>query len=315
MNDRNPAEIQLADQPPAPPSAPLPSWGERIFMGSGGLRSGWRLLLYVIMVAALGFLLRKAALPHRLGLGDMGKSMFGVTAALFMAVLPALFMAKIEKRSFWDYGISRRGAFGKLFWQGMAWGIAAITALLLVLRGVHAFYFGNILLHGASIWKFAISLAVFFVLVGFVEEFLLRGYTQFTLAQGIGFWPAGVLLSILFGAGHLGNPGESIFGAAAAGAVGLFFCLTLKRTGTLWFAIGFHASWDWGESYLYGVADSGSIFPGRLMNPSWHGPAWLTGGTVGPEGSLLAFLVIVALCALFARAYPAAQGDNSSAVA
>ena len=65
MNEQDPAEIQLADQPPVPPAPPVPSLGERIFMGSGGLRSGWRLLLYVIMVAALGALLQKAGLSRR----------------------------------------------------------------------------------------------------------------------------------------------------------------------------------------------------------------------------------------------------------
>ena len=63
-------------------------------------------------------------------------------------------------------------------------------------------------------------------------------------------------------------------------------------------------SWDWGESYLYSVPDSGGMMPGHLLNSSFHGPAWLTGGSVGPEGSALVFVVIVTLWVLFDRMYP-----------
>ena len=72
----------------------------------------------------------------------------------------------------------------------------------------------------------------------------------------------------------------------------------------MWWAVGFHMAWDWGESYLYSVPDSGAILPGHLINSSLHGPVWLTGGSVGPEGSYLAFVVIGTLWVLFDRAYP-----------
>src|SRR5581483_661698 len=116
---------------------------------------------------------------------------------------------------------------------------------------------------------------------GLFEEFLFRGYTQFTLAEGIGFWPAAVLLSAAFGAIHLRNQGEAWIGALGAAFIGLFFCLTLRRTRSLWFAAGMHASWDWGETFLYSVPDSGFLPPGHLLNSSFHGPQWLTGGSVG----------------------------------
>jgi membrane protease YdiL (CAAX protease family) len=87
--------------------------------------------------------------------------------------------------------------------------------------------------------------------------------------------------------------------------IGLFFCFTLRRTGSLWFAVGMHASWDWGESYLYSVPDSGGMVPGHLLNSSFHGPRWLTGGSVGPEGSVLVFVVIAAAWVVFDLIYPA----------
>jgi hypothetical protein len=68
---------------------------------------------------------------------------------------------------------------------------------------------------------------------------------------------------------------------------------TLWRTGSIWFAIGTHAAFDGGgETYLYSVADSGFAAQGHLLRSSFHGPTWLTGGTVGPEGSVLAILAL-----------------------
>jgi hypothetical protein len=93
-------------------------------------------------------------------------------------------------------------------------------------------------------------------------------------------------------------------------AIGFFFCLTLRRTGDLWWAVGFHMSWDWGESYLYSVPDSGTMLPGHLLNSSFHGPAWLTGGSVGPEGSYLVFVVLAALWVLFDRVYPGVKSQG-----
>jgi hypothetical protein len=128
------------------------------------------------------------------------------------------------------------------------------------------------------------------------------------------FWPAAALLSVLFGALHLANPGEARIGIAAVVVIGFFFCLTLRRTGALWFAVGFHAAWDWGESYLYSVPDSGSIARGHLLNSSLHGPEWLTGGSVGPEGSYFLFVLIAGLWVLFGRIYPEVKYEVSRPV-
>jgi len=111
---------------------------------------------------------------------------------------------------------------------------------------------------------------------------------------------------------HLGNPGEQWQGALAAAAIGLFFCFTLRRTGSLWFAVGFHAAWDWGETFFYSVPDSGMKSPGHLLSSSLHGADWLSGGSVGPEGSVLCFVVIALTWIAFERMHPAAtvRGDR-----
>ena len=301
-----------ADTPPlASPAPSMATEGRRespfreVLIGPDGMYAGTRWLIYLAMGGIV--LLMEGALMHfahpHAG-GPVGWGMVVEAGMMLAAILPGLVMARIEDRPFGDFGLPARGAFGRNFWVGTLWGITSLTVLMLVLRAAGAFSFGSLDLHGARIVKFALYYAMLFLLTGFFEEFLLRGYSQWVLSQGMGFWPAAALLSISFGAVHGGNPGEAKTGLVAAGLIGFFLCLTLRRTGDLWWAVGFHMAWDWGESYLYSVPDSGAVLPGHLISSSLHGPEWLTGGSVGPEGSYLVFGVIVALWVLFDRVYP-----------
>jgi hypothetical protein len=226
---------------------------------------------------------------------------------LIAAIIPSVVLAQIEHRPWGAYGLPGKRAFGRLFWIGTVWGIAAISLLMFALFELRCFAFGHVMLHGVRVARFAAYWAVMFLLVGLFEEFLLRGYSQFTLARGIGFWPAAVVLSCAFGLTHLRNSGEHWPGILAAMCIGLFFCLTLRRTGNLWFAVGFHAAWDWGETFFYSVPDSGMVSPGHLLSSSLRGPDWLSGGSVGPEGSVLCFVVIAASWILFDRTHQPAK--------
>ncbi len=85
---------------------------------------------------------------------------------------------------------------------------------------------------------------------------------------------------------------ESTLGLTQTGIVALFFCLALRLTGSLWWVIGYHAAWDWGESFFYGTPDSGLLFNGRLMTAAAKGNALWSGGVGGPEASLWAFLIL-----------------------
>jgi membrane protease YdiL (CAAX protease family) len=296
----------------APDFAVQPSYVRTVFLGPDGLRAGWGFAFYVAMFYPLQFVASRWAWSVNFGgkwLRSMILAEFGVLVA---AILPSLVLARVEKRPWGAYGLPVKEAFGILFWLGMVWGFAGITLLLLAMYGLRVFDFGHLALHGALILKFAVFWALMFLLVGFFEEFLLRGYSQFALAQAIGFWPAGILLSCTFGLIHLGNAGEQWSGLLAAAVIGFFFCLTLRRTGSLWFAVGFHAAWDWGETFFYSVPDSGTIFPGHLLHSRFHGPQWLTGGKVGPEGSVLCFVVIALVWVAFARTYPDVRSTINS---
>ena len=142
------------------------------------------------------------------------------------------------------------------------------------------------------------------------EEFLFRGYSLYTFASGIGFWPAAVVLSTLFGAIHLQNGGENWIGVLGTIAIALVFAFSLWRSGSLWFAVGLHASWDWAESFFYGVPDSGYKAAGTLFTPRFAGSKWITGGSVGPEGSVLAFVIVVAMALTIHLLYPKRQWQS-----
>jgi membrane protease YdiL (CAAX protease family) len=223
------------------------------------------------------------------------------------AIAAAVAMSQLEGHSFSDYGLPLRGAFGKLFWQGAFFGLAEITAVIGAISMLGSYHFGPLVIHGTGILRWAAFWGGFFILVGLYEEFAFRGYVQFTLAQAVRFWPAAVLLSVAFGLVHRTNPGESKLGVAGVMLTGLFWCFTLRRTGNLWFAVGMHASFDFGETFLYSVPDSGYLFPGHLSNAALAGPRWLTGGSTGPEASVCDFVALLVFFFVFHRLYPVRQ--------
>jgi len=299
-----PLETEAQSSAPDFAAAVQPSYVRTVFLGSDGLRAGWGLAFYVAMFYPLQFVVSRWVGSLELGASGLWSMMLAEFGVLVAAVAPAVALARAEKRPWGVYGLPGHKAFGKLFWIGAVWGFASITLLLAAMYGLRVFDVGHLAMHGARIVKFAVFWAMMFLLVGFFEEFLLRGYTQFTLTRVIGFWPSAVVLSCMFGLIHRQNRGEQWSGLLAAAAIGFFFCLTLRRTGSLWFAVGFHAAWDWGETFFYSVPDSGTVFPGHLLKSSFHGPRWLTGGSVGPEGSVLCFVVIAVAWVGFAKVYP-----------
>jgi CAAX protease family protein len=259
-----------------------------------------RLLIWV----GIGFLL-PAALVFALHLPTgWGGSVFTVQSELPTKAIMAFFVflatwiaSRMEKRPLDDYGIPPRQAFGRRFWEGSAWGFAMLSAILLVLRVSGHFRIDSVALTRAAFFRWALAWGATFLAVSLCEEFAFRGYWLFSLSRRLRFWPAALFLSVVFGAAHLANHGENALGILQVVATGLLFCLTIRRTGNLWFAVGFHAAWDWAETFFYGTPDSGLLGVGRFLNTSVRGPKWLTGGSAGPEGSILAIFVLL-FCAL-----------------
>jgi membrane protease YdiL (CAAX protease family) len=222
--------------------------------------------------------------------------------------------ARLEHRPFGAYGLPRPPAFRARFWQGAVAGLVSLSVLVLALRAAGAIHVGPPSTSALVAAGFGLAYAVVFVVLAVREEFLYRGYGQLTLTEAAGFWPAAVVTSAWFAATHAG-PNESAIGLANAAIFGLLACLTLRWTGSLWLAVGFHASWDWGETYFYGVADSGhAAAPGHLLTAtvSPGAPTWMSGGRVGPEGSLLCVALLGLLAILCARLLRGGRGPAAT---
>lgn len=274
-----------------------------VFMGEQGLRAGWACLLFLIMLRIIAMAANTIAhlLIHdpRTMSGSSAPPAFLITGEGFLlaaVLLVTYLMARLEHRSFLSFGLGD-SAFAARFAGGLAVGFVAISALVGLLWSDHLLTLHGPLLHGSTALGYAALWGFGFLLVAFFEELLLRGYLLFTLSRGLGFWWSALLLSVSFGVIHRSNPGETPVGLFSAGAVGLLFCLSIWYTGSVWWAAGFHAAWDWGESFFWSTSDSGLVVKGHLMDEHALGKTLLSGGATGPEGSVFVFPVLL-VCAL-----------------
>lgn len=292
--------------PPAIPTESVPFHPPNtVFRGPHGIRAGWRALIFLTIVGALLTLVSVVVVivAHgRLGaLNQLTPAGLALSegSIFLLTAIPALIMSRIEHRKFSQYGLPLRYAFQQDFWTGTLVGFLAISLCLFMILLFRGFHLSGLAIHGTTILTAMFKWGLGFVVVGLAEEFAFRGYLQYTLTTGMGFWPSAVLLSALFGFAHASNPGESKAGLLSVVLFGLLFCLFLRRTGNLWWAVGFHAGWDWGQTFFYGVPDSGITANNNLFNSSFSGPNWLTGGTVGPEASAFAPITLLIVATWF----------------
>jgi uncharacterized protein len=258
-----------------------------IWRGPTGIRAGWRILFYFVLLFA--FITCIEAVSRAIFRGRQPDMNSPNVNAIYLAAYAAAVllagagMAQIERRSLAEYGFPFRRAFGARFWQGFAIGLASLVLLLSVLRIIGVYSFGAIELHGADALRYAAVWAAMVFFGAVVEEFLYRGYLQYTLSGAIGFWPAAFATSALMAALHLFNPGWTWLGIGTVAGFGLVACLLLERTGDLWLPLGLHAAWNFGEAFLFGIPCSGQMGEGALRHGSFHGPAWVTGMPFGVE--------------------------------
>lgn len=308
---------QMPEHPPTRPSTL-----QMIFFGSDGLRAGWGLLLFIAIFAALAFainfVLHKLGVPKPDPKQEMSPPLgiLGEGSTFLLCVIVTWIMSRIERRPVSIYGLGDRRKLPH-FLAGLGWGFVCLSILVFSLMQTGLLIFDRRLIFGSGIASYGALWFLAFFLVGMLEEYLTRGYVLYTLARGLswiyervfktnhgpalGFWTSAIIFCFLFGLGHSNNPGESPIGEVSAGLAGLVFCLSLWRTGSLWWAIGFHASWDWSQSFLYGVPDSGLMVQHHLFATHPVGRAVLSGGTTGPEGSSYIFgiFVLIALIVFF----------------
>jgi hypothetical protein len=283
-----------------------------VLAGPKGVRAVWRFALFVFLIFGLSklfFWLLTILFLHEERAGWLPTDLLLESGLSFAAALSAAFiMSKIERRPFREYGLTRQGMFGRQFWQGILWALAASSVMVLVLSLLGAASFGGMALPGRPLVGSALLWASAFLLLAFAEEFAYRGYAQATLADGMGFWPAAIVLSALFGAVHyFFKPMENWMDGIGVGLLGLFWCFSVRRTGNLWFAVGFHTMTNYADMVLLAqpnTGNGGQSLTGHLLNVTYRGPDWLTGGPRGTEASVLVFPILAVLFLALARGYP-----------
>lgn len=310
-----------------PPDPQMPHLGgtsphDGILFGRFGLRAGWGIAIFLVLFFILSAVARISALAatgrvrqtiaqHKTHSADqkteahtsqtimVDDTIIGEGLDLLGVALAAAILSFLERRRIAAYGIGSARLIDLL--TGAFWGLASLSLLVGILRAAHCLVFDSRILSGSGITIYGFLWLLAFLVVGLLEEYLARGYLQYTLTRGvfgvaerisprharaISFWTAAIIMSIAFGVGHLGNPGETFAGIVAVFLVGITFSYALWRTGSLWWAIGFHMAWDWAQSFLYGVPDSGGLSAGRLFQTHPTGKPFLSGGPDGPEGSI-----------------------------
>jgi membrane protease YdiL (CAAX protease family) len=326
---------------PAQPTAAF--YRRQFFFGPFGLRAIWSLLIFIALIFVCATILRTVqhqiivhqkhaavaagtakaapAKPDEHEPEHMLPMILGELSVFGAFVLVSWIMGRIEHRKSAVYGLGGARPVSR-FLMGALWGLIAMALLIAMLHFGHLVVFDSRLDHGAAIFGWGFAQLIAFLLVGLFEEYCFRGYLQYTLTRGmvsignlfspararpIAFWVAAVLTSALFYKAHTGNSGETPAGLLAVFLAGLLLIVALWRTGSLWWAIGFHMAWDWSQSFLYGVPDSGGLMQGRLFATHALGKPLLSGGTDGPEGSLLCIpvmLLVIAVLIFFTKSSP-----------
>ncbi len=269
----------------------------KIFHNGRELRSGWRLILFFLLIFALGYAARKGmerlVLPD--GLHPVSIGVFDAVM-LVVALIATAIMGRFEHRRLAAYGIPPvRQLFGRLFWAGVVWGLVMPSAIILLIFLSGGYHVHGLNVTGTGLLKFAGLWLFANLLIGLSEEITFRGYFLYTLADGIGFWPAAMINAVGFGALHYyTKPHERWEDWVAVTLLTIFITLALRRTGSLAFSIGMHAAFDFMFIYVFSGMNGGEFAVGRLLNAEFPGLIRVTGGLLGPEASWFCLLVATA---------------------
>ena len=292
-------DVRMANQNPSEPTRDhandggTSNSGRETFTNRKWLQNGGGIAIFLVLLVALRVLqyfVFTKRLPHDWMMSPGGMLAEEAVRVLVVLLVTSL-LAMLERRRPTDYGLGGVRAI-RLCFAGGAWGFATLSLLVGALKLTGALTFNGPEMSASAALGLGLRWLLAFFAVAFFEEMALRGYLQYALARITGFWWAALIWSVVFLLMHGTNGGEGIVGLIQTGWIALFFCLSLWLTGSLWWAIGFHAAWDWSESYFYGTADSGVNVTGHLFSAVPHGNPLLSGGSTGPEGSILALLVL-----------------------
>lgn len=267
-------------------------------------------LLFVVAAEVIGGVLAWIVIGHLNVIDTHDRSwrpsifIWGEGLSTAGSILATWLIALVGRRRFADLGYRRRNA-GRDLAIGSLYGLAAVALLVGGIAAFGGFSPGHLMMSGSSLATYAVAWIIAMFGIGLSEETEFRAAGLLTLADAIGFWPAAIATSLIFAGLHyfFKGPTENLADALSVGLLGLFLCFTVLRTGAIWFAVGFHALFDYAALYIFGAPNSGNqqgkAIATRLLTGSFHGPAWLTGGPLGVEASWLVFPIILALFLVF----------------
>ena len=229
------------------------------------------------------------------------------SCATLAALLATWIVARLGSRSMSSLGVGAPAA--KQMAVGSLFGLLSVAILVGGIAALGGFSPGHIAMSGMPLVTYVVAWLIAMFGIGFTEELSFRGAGLITLGEAIGFWPAAIVISAIFAAVHYfgKGPAENLADALSVGLLGLFMSFTVLRTGSIWFAVGFHALFDYAALYIFGAPNSGNRggapIDTRLLTGTFHGPSWLTGGPLGVEASWLVFPVIALLFLIFDRTH------------
>jgi len=282
---------------------------KELFKGPEGLRAGWRFAAFV----AIWYLLDYDLTPtlsrfyeFSPGFAPADILVYELADALVLLAI-SFALVKLERHRLSWCGLTWEAAAPRQFGMGGLWGFGLVTLLFAACWASGQASLAGLAEHGTAFWKYLALWLGGMLLVGVAEELLFRGYALASLVRGLGFWPAALITSLAFGGLHLQKPMETAADILNIVLLGLVMCYSVRRTGALWFAIGFHAAFDFCALGFYGAPNTGNDgvpLPHHLLDTRIEGPAWLTGGPQGLEASWLLPLLTAVMFLALRRSYP-----------
>ena len=260
--------------------------------------------IYIVPPVVGWLLLRIARWLHpSRGLTPLNITLGELSNFLIALICTGVF-ALYEHRRVDSYGLAVNRAFSRQTFEGIAAGIIMAGVVALGMLALGGMQINGLSAGGGALALSALAWLVTNICVGVAEEFWFRSYVQQTLWKSIGFWPASIVIALIFAAAHyFFKPGENVWDVITLVSLSLLLSYSMLRTGTLWFAVGFHIAFDYMQLFVIGTPNGGQIPSGRLLDVSFNGPAWLTGGTLGTEASFLMYPVIAFLWVYVWRRY------------
>ncbi|MGH9967854.1 MAG: lysostaphin resistance A-like protein [Pyrinomonadaceae bacterium] len=280
---------------------------QKIFINQAGrLRSGWRLLVFVLVYVALLWVITSGvrvvyalirlfapALSPGFLVSDLVFRVILLTAALGAAFICTRWLEGLPWRAI---GLSLHRGWIRDFLIGSAIGVAslALASAIATAGGGLRFSISPAGMFLQVAMTLALSGAVFIV-AALAEEALFRGYALQTLTRAGLAWLGVLLTSVPFAAVHLNNPNVAKFTFVNTALAGVWFAIAYLRTRSLWFPLGIHWAWNWALGSLFGLPVSGitRIAPHPLLQATDLGPAWLTGGSYGIEGGVACTITLI----------------------